>query len=61
MRVFGGGLGQNSQPLEARGSGGGASTLGGFCNFSIKITHFYAYFGQNSYFKAINNSSIKSV
>jgi len=24
-----------------------------FCNFSIKITHFYAYFGQNNYFKAI--------
>jgi len=27
--------------------------LGDFCNFSIKITYFYAYFGQNSYFKAI--------
>jgi len=24
-----------------------------FCNFSTKITHFYAKFGQNSYFKAI--------
>jgi len=26
-----------------------------FCNFSIKITQFYAYFGQNSYFKAITH------
>jgi len=30
----------------------GVWALGDFCNFSIKITHFYAYFGQNSYFKA---------
>jgi len=28
--------------------GGG---LGNFCNFLIKITHFYAYFGQNNYLK----------
>jgi len=35
------------------GLGGGV--LGDFCNFSIKITHFYAYFGQNSYFKAITH------
>jgi len=27
-------------------------------NFSIKVAHFYAYFGQNSYFKAINLKSI---
>jgi len=27
--------------------------LGDFCNFSVKMTYFYAYFGQNSYFKAI--------
>jgi len=26
---------------------------GDFCNFSIKIKHFYACFGKNSYFKAI--------
>jgi len=26
--------------------------LGDFFNFSIKRMHFYAYFGQNSYFKA---------
>jgi len=26
--------------------------LGDFCTFSIKTTHFEAYFGQNSYFKA---------
>jgi len=31
-----------------------AIALGDFCNISIKITHFYAYFGQNSYFKAIS-------
>jgi len=35
------------------GSGGRAPALGDFCNFSIKITHFYADFGQNSYFKAV--------
>jgi len=29
--------------------------MGDICNFSIKITHFYAYFGQNSYFKAITH------
>jgi len=29
------------------------STLGDFCNFSIKITQFYAYFDQIRYFKAI--------
>jgi len=27
--------------------------MGDFCNFSIKIMHFYVCFGQNSYFKAI--------
>jgi len=27
--------------------------LGNFYNFSMKITHFYACFSQNSYFKAI--------
>jgi len=31
------------------------SALGDFCNFSTKLTHFYAYFGQNSYFKAITH------
>jgi len=36
--------------------------LGGFFNFSINITLFYAYFGQNSYFKLKNNNlSIKNV
>jgi len=32
------------------------------CNFSIKITHFYAYFGQNSYLKQklINYKALKS-
>jgi len=29
--------------------------LENFCNFSVKITYFYAYFGQNSYFKAITH------
>jgi len=28
--------------------------LGYFCNFSMKITHFYAYFSQSSHFKAIH-------
>jgi len=38
----------------ARGRAGRkVPALGDFCNFSIKITHFYAYFGQNGYFKAI--------
>jgi len=34
-----------------------AQPLGDFCNFSIKIpvTQFYAYFGQNSYFKVITH------
>jgi len=44
-------------PPEARRSGNGAPALGDFCgdfcNFLIKITYFYAYFGQNRYFKAI--------
>jgi len=46
-----GGLG--ASPPEARRSGNGAPALGDFCNFLIKITYFYAYFGQNTYFKAI--------
>jgi len=37
-----------------RGSGG-KTALDDFCNFSMKIAHFYAYFGQNSYFKAITH------
>jgi len=45
--------GQIFQPPKARGYGGMAPALGDFYTFSIKITHFYAYFGQNSYFKAI--------
>jgi len=42
-------------PSRRRQGGLGAETpsLGDFYNFSIKITNFYAYFGQNSYFKAI--------
>jgi len=36
-----------------RGLGVESPALGEFCNFSIKLTHFYAYIGQNSYFKAI--------
>jgi len=34
------------------GSGNKALALGDLYNFSIKITHIYAYFSQNSYFKA---------
>jgi len=49
-----GGVARISQ-WESNGGGLRAETpaLGDFCNFSPKITHFYAYFGQNSYFKAI--------
>jgi len=32
-------------------AGGRARSAGDFCNFSMKITRFDAYFGQNSYFK----------
>jgi len=42
-------------PPKARGSGNGAPALGYFCNFLIKITYFYAYFGQNRYVKAITH------
>jgi len=31
------------------------TALSDFCNFSIKLTHFYSYFSQNSYFKAITH------
>jgi len=48
------GLEQNPQPSAVRGTGGGApSRWAIFAIFSIKITHFNAYFGHNSYFKAI--------
>jgi len=40
--------GQSPQSPEAK-----HPVLGDFYNFIIKITHFYAYYGQNSYFKAI--------
>jgi len=33
-----------AQPPEARGSGAGTLSDWRFLNFSIKITHFYAYF-----------------
>jgi len=46
------GEGQSSQPSEV---GRTSQRLAIFCNFSIKITHFYAYFSQNSYFKAITH------
>jgi len=29
--------------------------LGDICNFSTKITHFYAHFGQYNYFEAITH------
>jgi len=67
-----GGLGAKSDGLGAKlpaaggkGAEGGVlaadpPVLGDFCNFSIKITNFYAYVvyahcGQNSYFKAISH------
>jgi len=58
MWMWSSGVARNSQwriesigaePLAAEGKGSGAEplALGDFiCNFSIKITHFYAYFGQ---------------
>jgi len=45
--------GLRALPPEARRSGNGDPVLGDFCNFLIKITYFYAYFGQDRYFKAI--------
>jgi len=55
--------GGSPQPLEANGGLDakpsrqrqgvlGTPALG---DFSMKITHFYAYFGQTSYFKAITH------
>jgi len=48
-----GGLG--AKPSTAGGWGSGGKALGNFCNFLIKITHFYAYFVKNRYFKAITD------
>jgi len=39
-----------------RGLGTKPPSLGNFCNFSIKMTHFYAYLMvKYSYFKAITH------
>jgi len=35
-------------PEKARRSEDEAPSAGDFCNFSKRVTHFYAYFGQNS-------------
>jgi len=35
----------------------GVPSTGNFYNFSIKVTHFYAYFDQNSYFKAVTHQN----
>jgi len=43
-----------SQWLARFLNGGGLVGVWERCNFSIKITHFYAYFGPNSHFKAIS-------
>jgi len=43
---------QTPQLPKARESRGEAPSAGCCFQFSIKIKHFYAYFGQNSYFKA---------
>jgi len=52
----GGIWGQSPQPPKDGGlgaiPGGKSPALSAFCTFSIKITHFYAYFRQ-SYFKPI--------
>jgi len=58
----GGHWGLEAKPPNAGGKGlWGAElpALGYFCNYSIKSTHFYAYFSQNRYFKTI--TSIKNV
>jgi len=47
--------GQNRMAKSPPKAIGGAAALVDFCNFSTKITHFYAYFGQNIYFKAITH------
>jgi len=44
---------------EARESGGGAHSAGQILQFFIKIMHFYAYLGQNSYFKASIKHQLK--
>jgi len=41
--------------MEQAVAGFRGGAIGDFCNFSIKIAHFYAYFGRNSYFKAITH------
>jgi len=50
----GGGVGGGTPAGGGVGGGGGGAppALGDFCTFVIKITYFYAYFGQNKYFKA---------
>jgi len=51
------GLGANPPAAGDRRVLGGRSSQrwGDFCNFLIKITHFYAYFSQNRYFKVITH------
>jgi len=48
-------LGLGALPPEAKGFLGGIPSAGRFLQFSIKITYFYAYFGQNGYFKAVTH------
>jgi len=60
MGDYGGDL-SCQEPPEARGSGSESPSLDDFYNLSIKITHVYAYFGQNSYFKAIPVTHQKSI
>jgi len=50
-RVLAGIWEQSPQPPEARGSGGETLSAGQFGNFLMKITHFYAYLGQNNILK----------
>jgi len=45
---LGGGAPNHRKPLEAW-------SAGRFCNFSTKMAHFYAYFGQNSCVKEITH------
>jgi len=52
MRGYGGVLGVKLPALKGIGVCPGrrqGGALGDFCNFSMKITHLYEYFGQNSF------------
>jgi len=54
--VVDGGLGADFPAAGDHSESGAKSpALGDFCNFPIKITLFYAYFGQITYFKVVSH------